>query len=169
MAFSDAGFLGIVRVNICFLEVSEESHTDSNTEFELAMVHEPSVFELLRVQLYFGPFYGGDSGVVCFWRGLVAANCGFFFHLLSSLSYFCPCWILSGILFASQEKRKLVTLLFQCLWHVYFCHDSFALLLGVIERQYSRTSMARTSNVPITKTRLFKCIENFTSKKTENF
>ena len=35
-------------LNICFLELSEEIRWDSKTS-ELAMVNEPSVFELLRV------------------------------------------------------------------------------------------------------------------------
>ena len=34
-------------LNICFLELSEEFHRDSK-KFELAMVNEPSLFELLR-------------------------------------------------------------------------------------------------------------------------
>ena len=36
-----------ISLNICFLEISEEFRRDK-TEFELAMVTEPSVFELLR-------------------------------------------------------------------------------------------------------------------------
>ena len=36
-----------MSLNICFLELSEEFLRDKN-EFELTMVNEPSVFELLR-------------------------------------------------------------------------------------------------------------------------
>ena len=32
-------------LNICFMELSEESHSDLKNEFESAMVNEPSVFE----------------------------------------------------------------------------------------------------------------------------
>ena len=35
-------------LNTCPLELSEEFHRDSKNEFELAMVKEPLVFELLR-------------------------------------------------------------------------------------------------------------------------
>ena len=37
-----------ISPNICFLELSEEFRRDSKNEFELAMVNEPSVFELSR-------------------------------------------------------------------------------------------------------------------------
>ena len=36
-----------ISLIICFLELAEEFRRDKN-EFELAMVNEPSVFELLR-------------------------------------------------------------------------------------------------------------------------
>ena len=40
-----------ISPNICFLELSEEFRRDSKNEFELAMVIEPPVFELLRLYL----------------------------------------------------------------------------------------------------------------------
>ena len=37
-----------VSLTFCFLELAKEFCRDSKNEFELAMVNEPSVFELLR-------------------------------------------------------------------------------------------------------------------------
>ena len=38
-----------ISLNICFLELSEELRRDSKNEFKLAMVNEPSVFEISRL------------------------------------------------------------------------------------------------------------------------
>ena len=40
-------------VNICFLELTEKLRRASKNEFELAMVNEPSVFELSRFDCIF--------------------------------------------------------------------------------------------------------------------
>ena len=42
------------QLDICFRDPSEEFRRDSKPEFELAMVNEPSVFELLRFDCIMG-------------------------------------------------------------------------------------------------------------------